>query len=109
MGKALAKYDADAIVCSRKPELLYAMSGMRGVQFIESKDTEKMLQAMIDRKVEYVLLDQMGFASTEYFLLPCLEKHMDLFKLVGSLPNPDTYLFAFDRKKAIKFLNKDNQ
>ena len=72
MGKALAKQKPDAIVCSRKPELLYATSGMRGVHYIESEDAGKMLQGMIDRKVDYVLFEQLGFGSTYRYLLPCI-------------------------------------
>ena len=106
LGKALAKHDSDAIVCSRKPELLYAMSGMRGVHYLETEDDTKMIQGMLDRKVDYVLFEQLGFASTYRYLLPCVQKHPEIFKVVSRRPNPDTVLLAFDRKKAIEFLKK---
>ena len=105
MGKMLAKHDADAIVCSRKPELLYATSGMRGVHYLESEDTGVMLQGMLDKKVDYVLFEQLGFGSTYRYLLPCLQKHPDIFKVVAQLKNPETYLFAFDKQKAQEWLN----
>lgn len=104
MGKMLAKHDANAIVCSRKPELLYATSGMRGVHYLESEDTGVMLQGMLDKKVDYVLFEQLGFGSTYRYLLPCLQKHPDIFKVVAQLKNPETYLFAFDKKKAEEWL-----
>ena len=104
MGKMLAKHDANAIVCSRKPELLYATSGMRGVHYLESEDTGVMLQGMLDKKVDYVLFEQLGFGSTYRYLLPCLQKHPDIFKIVAQLKNPETYLFAFDKKKAEEWL-----
>lgn len=109
MGKALAKQKPDAIVCSRKPELLYATSGMRGVHYIESEDAGKMLQGMIDRKVDYVLFEQLGFGSTYRYLLPCIQSHPNIFKVVHHLPNPDTYLFYFDKKEAMKWLKNNHR
>lgn len=105
LGKALAKRDADAIVCSRKPELLYATSGMRGVHYLESKDDAAMIRNMLDRKVDYVLLEQLGFISTYNFLYPCIQKHPELFKIVARLSAPDTFLFRFDKDEAEKWLN----
>ena len=104
MGKMLAKHNADAIVCSRKPELLYATSGMRGVHYLENEDTALMLQSMLDKKVDYVLFEQLGYGSTYRYLLPCIQKHPDIFKVVAHLKNPDTYLFIFDKQKAAEWL-----
>lgn len=109
MGKALAKQKPNAIVCSRKPELLYATSGMRGVHYIESEDAATMIQGMIDRKVDYVLFEQLGFGSTYRYLLPCLQAHPDIFKAVHKIPNPDTFLFYFDKKEAMKWLKNNSK
>jgi hypothetical protein len=77
---------------------------MRGVHYLESEDTGVMLQGMLDKKVDYVLFEQLGFGSTYRYLLPCLQKHPDIFKVVAQLKNPETYLFAFDKKKAEEWL-----
>ena len=104
MGDLLAKHAPNAIVCSRKPELLYATSGMRGVKYLEREDTALMLQDMLDKKVDYVIFEQLGYGSTYRYLLPCLKKHPDIFRMVADLKNPETYLFAFDKQKATEWL-----
>ena len=109
IGKVIADFDPKGIVCSRKPELLYAASGMRGVHYLETEDTDKMLRSMIDRKVDYVIFEQLGYSSTEYYLMPCIKMHPELFKVIGNLPNPDTYLFSFDRRKAMFWLLNKNK
>ena len=96
LGEAVGKYDPKAIICSRKPELLYVISGVRGVHYLESENTALMLQNMLDKNVDYVIFEQMGFGSTYRYLLPCLEKHTELFPVVAKLENPETYLFLFD-------------
>ena len=82
---------------------------MRGVHYIESEDAGKMLQGMIDRKVDYVLFEQLGFGSTYRYLLPCIQSHPNIFKVVHHLPNPDTYLFYFDKKEAMKWLENNHR
>jgi len=109
MGKYLARKDADAIVCSRKPELLYATSGMRGVNFLENENTALMLQNMLDKKVDYVIFEQLGFNSTYRYLLPCLQKHPDIFTIIGQMENPETFLFVFNKQKAAEWLEANKQ
>lgn len=109
MGKYLAKHAPDAIVCSRKPELLYATTGMRGVKYLEREDTALMLQDMLDKKVDYVILEQLGYGSTYRYLLPCLQKHPDVFTIVAQAKNPETYLFVFEKQKAIEWLEANKK
>ena len=107
LGKALAQKNKNAIVCSRKPELLYATSGLRGVHYLETEDDAKMIQGMLDKKVDYVLLEQLGFGSTYRYLIPCVQKHQDIFKVALHLPNPDTFLLFFDKKAATEWLKNN--
>ena len=109
MGELLVKHAPNAIVCSRKPELLYATSGMRGVKYLEREDTALMLQDMLDKKVDYVIFEQLGYGSTYRYLLPCLKKHPDIFRMVADLKNPETFLFVFEKQKAIEWLKANNK
>jgi hypothetical protein len=109
MGELLAKHAPNAIVCSRKPELLYATSGMRGVKYLEREDTALMLQDMLDKKVDYVIFEQLGYGSTYRYLLPCLKKHPDIFRMVADLKNPETFLFVFEKQKAIDWLKANKK
>ena len=109
IGELLAKHAPNAIVCSRKPELLYATSGMRGVKYLEREDTALILQDMLDKKVDYVIFEQLGYGSNYRYLLPCLKKHLDIFRMVADLKNPETYLFVFDKQKAAEWLKANKQ
>ncbi len=107
LGKALAQKNKNAIVCSRKPELLYATSGLRGVHYLETEDDAKMIQSMLDRKVDFVLVEQLGFGSTYRYLIPCVQRHSDIFKVALHLPNPDTFLLLFDKNVAKEWLKSN--
>ena len=68
-------------------------------------DTTELIKGLVDSNSEYVILEQLGFSSTARYLYPAIQKNPDLFPIVMHLKNPDTYLFKFDREKAIKKLN----
>lgn len=96
------------VVSSRKPELfkIYAPS-MFTTRYLYDKNPDKVVIDMIDRNVDFVVLDQLGYSSTALYLYPAIQKHIDLFHLAAHLPNPDTYLFRFDKEKAkAKLLSK---
>lgn len=105
LGKQLYRYNRNAIVATRKPELLYVNSGVRGKHFLETDNQEKLVEDLIKKNVDFVILEQLGFISTYRYLLPCVEQHPDIFKPVARVPNPDTYLIHFDRKKAQEWLD----
>ena len=86
---------------------MYATSGLRGVHYLETEDDAKMIQGMLDKKVDYVLLEQLGFGSTYRYLIPCVQKHQDIFKVALHLPNPDTFLLLFDKKAATEWLKNN--
>lgn len=106
LGRQLYKYNKRAIVATRKPELLYLNSGIRGKHFLETENQEKLIQDLVNKKIDFVILDQLGFAATYIYLLPCVEQNPDLFKPVMNIPEPNTYLIYFDRKKAQEWLKK---
>ena len=71
---------------------------------METENTALMLQNMLDKNIDFVIFEQLGYSSSYYYLLPCLAKHKDLFQPVAELEEPETYLFAFDKKKAAEWL-----
>lgn len=104
VGRRLYKYSRNAIVATRKPELLYINSGIRGKHFLETEDQRKLVKDLIDKKIDFVILDHLGFAATYRYLLPCVEQNSDFFKPVLNVPNPHTFLVYFDREKAMQWL-----
>ncbi len=90
----------ETVVASRKPGLLYMFSGTSVVGYAFSSDDKVVLKGLIESKTDYVILDQLGYSSTPMYLMPAIQKNMELFPLVIHLENPDTYLLKFEREEA---------
>ena len=88
------------VVCSRKPELFYMFSKTAVTMYAWTDNEKELIKGLIDSKVEYVVLEQLGFSSTARYLYPAIQKNPDLFPIVMHLKNPDTYLLKFDKEKA---------
>lgn len=99
IGRAIRKADGRAIVGTRKPELLYVNSGVRGRHFIETDDEAALIRDLCDKHIKYVILDQL--AASYRYLYPCIKNNPTLFTPVMRLENPTTFLFEFDREKAL--------
>ena len=109
MGAVLKEHvSPETVVASRKGELLYMYSGTRVTGYAFSQDDKAVIQKMLDDGVEYVILDQLGYSSTYRYLYPAIQKNEELFALASYIPNPDTYLFRFDREAARKKLSQTN-
>ena len=65
-----------------------------------SNDDKEVIKQLVDSKVDFVVLDQLGYGSTPRYLYPAIMKNQELFQVVMHLPNPDTYLFAFNKEGA---------
>lgn len=96
----------DSIVVScRKPGLFFLVSGSRSVGYPFTQNDTMMIRSFVADQVNYVCIDQLGYASTSLYLVPAVQKHMGLFEVEKHLANPDTYLMKFNRSKAIAYLN----
>lgn len=104
MQKQLPK---NTVCCSRKPEFFtYFAPDLYSINYLYSTETEEVIKDLIDKNVDYVVLEQLGYASTVRYLYPAIQANGELFDLVWKLPNPDTYLFKFNREKAVEKLAK---
>ena len=65
---------------------------------------DSVIVQMVRSKVDYVILEQLGYSSTPRYLLPAIQHRPDLFPIAWQLPNPDTYLLRFERDKAAAIL-----
>lgn len=93
------------ILCCRKPEFL-TVFGPRliGTNYAYSLEPDTVISDLVKKKVDYVILEQLGFSSTFRYLYPAIQKYPQLFTLHKHLPNPDTYLFRFEKEKAQQVL-----
>ena len=91
------------IISARKPDMFIYYSDRLCVGDKPSLDDKEVLDFFRKNKVDYVVIEQLGFGSTGKYLIPAIQKNMDKFQIVYQLPNPDTYLLKFvDNKKTAK-------
>ncbi len=85
-----------SIFCCRKQSLFYYFSKRYCVNYAYSLDDKAMLKDLEDKKVNYVVLEQLGFASTGKYLYPTIQKNPQKFPVILHIPEPDTYLLGFN-------------
>jgi|GEM_PF-94524 hypothetical protein len=91
----------NTVCCCRKPELFsYFADNIYAVNYKYTLDPNELIKDLVDKNVDYVILEQLGYSSTGRYLYPAIRANMNLFTLVWQLPNPDTYLLKFDRIRA---------
>ncbi|MDX5324978.1 MAG: phospholipid carrier-dependent glycosyltransferase [Bacteroidota bacterium] len=86
----------DAVVANRKPTLLYLYSGRTSVRYPYSYNPQEVFDFFVKNGVTHVVVDQLGYSSTGLYLAPAINSNMEKFRNLYTLPNPDTYLLAFD-------------
>ena len=83
------------IFIARKPQFFYLFSGRQTNTYLYISDDRKLIQNIEDNGAKYVVIDQLGYGSTPRYLVPAIQKHASLFKVVHQIPKPDTYLLQF--------------
>ena len=101
-----SKAPKGVVVSCRKPELFsYYAPNVKTTRYLYSLDSDELIQDLVNRKVDYVILEQLGYSSTHRYLLPAIQSHMDLFSVIWAPENPETYLFKFNREEASRRLD----
>ncbi|HOG04638.1 MAG TPA: hypothetical protein PK978_00165 [Paludibacter sp.] len=104
------QFPKNVICCCRKPELFsYYAPNIYAVNYKYAIESNELLQDLIQKKVDYVVLEQLGYGSTVRYLYPAITANPELFQIIWHLPNPDTYLLKFEREKAEEKLQGENQ
>jgi hypothetical protein len=83
----------DATVVSRKAELVYIRSLRSGMLYPLSRDREKVISEIKQKKASYIIVD--GFfwtQTTQRYLYPALSAHPELYRIVYAVRNPDTFV-----------------
>ena len=104
LGDALAKKSAGATVAARKPELLYVKSGLKALRLREDVDDVGILNYMVDKKVDYLLLENLGFKFTYERLHPLVERYDPFFEMEMYTQEPVNVLFKFNSSLAERWL-----
>jgi hypothetical protein len=87
---------AEVVVACRKPALFYLYSGTYTTGFKNTPNNQELIDGLKQNKVNYVVLDQLGYRQTYAYLLPAIQSNMNQFQTVFQIPNPDTYLLEFN-------------
>ena len=96
-----------SIVCSRKPQMFWLNSQLPGVGYKYTKDAKELILDLVNKKVDYVLLDNLGYSSTYLYLYPAIQTYPQYFpKAVLQYENTHQYMLVFDRERANKELSE---
>jgi hypothetical protein len=84
----------DAMVACRKPDMFYLFSGKYVCNYKYTEDDRDLIEDLKKKGVTYVVIENLGFASTGRYLVPAIQKNEKKFRLVQQLPQ--AYLFKFE-------------
>jgi hypothetical protein len=84
---------SNSIVVCRKPEFFYLYSGCKSVNYLYTKNADSLILNMKEKNATHVVLEQLGFASTNNYLYPAIKKNPEKFKTLLHLKFPDTFIF----------------
>jgi ABC-type amino acid transport substrate-binding protein len=97
-----------SVVCSRKPQMFWLYSESPGVNYKYTKDAKELILDLVEKKVDYVVLDNLGYSSTYLYLYPALQAYPYLFpQAVIYYENTHQYMLVFDRERAERELTND--
>jgi len=86
---------SDAVFSARKADIFMYYSDRITIGDMPSLNDTVVLDFFRNNGVDYVVLEQLGFASTPKYLYPAIQKNQEKFIIASQLPNPDTYLLKF--------------
>lgn len=85
----------NSIVCCRKPELFYLFSDRKCVNYPFTLDSDSVIHSMEYNKVDFVVVEQLGFGSTGKYLAPAINNNKSRFWILYMLKKPETYFLKF--------------
>lgn len=104
VGRVLSKQKDARVVLSRKPELLFAHSGVKGKRYKEGTNNVQIVKDLLMDNADYIILDNLGFKYSYEVLYPFIMEHERLFDIVYVTPEPVNVLFRFKKKEAYEWL-----
>lgn len=83
-------------IACRKPFLMYVISNRKSSGY-SWKPPDLLIEDLEKNRIDIVVLDQLGFASTPRYLAPAINKFRGRFKILHKILNPDTYILKFKK------------
>ncbi|WP_375241902.1 phospholipid carrier-dependent glycosyltransferase [Lacinutrix sp.] len=85
----------NAVTSVRKEGLFYLFSKKPVTNYKKTLNREEQIEYLKSKNVNYVVIEQLGFSSTNNYLLPTINRYPNKFKIIKELKNPNTYLMQF--------------
>ncbi|UTW67598.1 phospholipid carrier-dependent glycosyltransferase [bacterium SCSIO 12643] len=85
----------DVTVTSRKPGMFHFYSDVFVNNYKYTLDIEEQIDFLKKSGTDYVVLEQLGYSSTNRYLYPAVQRYPNKFKIIKHIKNPDTYLLKF--------------
>jgi len=86
----------EEVILARKMDALYLRSGRQAVRYPFTTDQELMIAFLSHYDISYVVLDSLGYPSTEEFLLPFLNNNREAFEEVFKTSDGLTSVYRFN-------------
>ena len=100
IGRYIKKHTPqDAVICSRKTAMLYMYSERPQCGYKFTKDARELLDGLVGKRADYVVLDALGYSSTPLYLGPAVQRYIQYFEIVQYYENTHTYLLKFFRDR----------
>lgn len=84
-----------SVTCCRKGQLFYLHSEKKVSSYKNTLDIEDQINFLKKNGTDYVVLEQLGYSSTNRYLYPAVQRYPNKFKIIKHIKNPDTYLLKF--------------
>lgn len=88
----------DVVICCRKPSLFAMFSNRYVTNYTNTLDEAEFLKDLDRRKVDYIVLDNMGYSSTSKYLYPVIKNNPLTFPVTHLEKEPETYLIRYNRE-----------
>ncbi|MEY4928259.1 MAG: hypothetical protein RI894_2697, partial [Bacteroidota bacterium] len=84
-----------SVICCRKPGLMYITADRYVTGFKQTTITDSLIADLQSRKVNYLVLDQLGFSDVGRYIYPAVMANPQKFPIVFQVKEPDTYVLKF--------------
>lgn len=88
----------ETVVVCRKQSHFYVYADRFVTGFPRTKDHSAMLKRFTDDRVNYIVVDALGYSDVVEYLVPVLQQNPNYFEVVLVYENPNSYLVRFHPK-----------
>ena len=92
----------ETVVVCRKQSHFYVYANRFVTGFPRTKDHSAMLKRFADDRVDYIIVDALGYSDVAEYLVPVLQQNPNYFQVLLVYEKPNSYLVKFHTKGDFK-------